>query len=174
VLKFIHQPQAAFWLTVAVMVAIPTVILVLLYGQSRIFFAMARDGLLPAAVARVNPKTKTPVLMTLIVGVAVSLIAGLFNLDQIAEMANAGTLIAFIGVAGSVIVLRLRQPNRERIFKTPLWWLVAPFCVIGCAYLFGAGLTMKTKTLCLYWGAIGLVIYLTYGAWRSKLAKAGE
>lgn len=174
VLKYLKQPDAAQWLTAAVMIAIPTVILVLLYGQSRIFFAMARDGILPQAVARVNPRTKTPVMMTLIVGVVVALIAGLFNLDQIAEMANAGTLIAFIGVALSVIVLRLREPNRERVFKVPLWWLVAPFCVLGCAYLFGVGLTHLTQKLCLVWGVIGLVIYLAYGAWRSNLAKAGK
>jgi len=171
VLKFLNQPEAAQWLTAAVMIAIPTVILVLLYGQSRIFFAMARDGLLPQAVARVNPKTKTPVLMTLIVGVVVALVAGLFKLDQIAEMANAGTLIAFVGVSLSVIVLRLRQPNRERLFKVPLWWLVAPFCVVGCAYLFGVGLTHLTKVLCLVWGAIGLVIYFLYGMHKSNLAR---
>jgi APA family basic amino acid/polyamine antiporter len=171
VLKFLNQPQAAGWLTAAVMIAIPTVILVLLYGQSRIFFAMARDGLLPQAVARVNPKTKTPLLMTMIVGGIVALVAGLFKLDQIAEMANAGTLIAFVGVSLSVIVLRLRQPDRERLFKVPLWWLVAPFCVIGCAYLFAVGLTHLTKVLCLVWAGIGLVIYFLYGVHKSKLAR---
>lgn len=172
VLEYLNQPAAAKWLTVAVMVAIPTVILVLLYGQSRIFFAMARDGLLPSGMAKVNPKTKTPVLMTLIVGGLVAVVAGLFNLDLIAEMANAGTLIAFIGVALSVIILRLRDPNRARVFKVPLVWVIAPFCVLGCAYLFGAGLTTVTKTLSLYWGLIGLAIYLLYGAWKSKLAKS--
>ncbi len=172
VLKYLGAAKAAGWLTAAVMIAIPTVILVLLYGQSRIFFAMARDGLLPQAVARVNPKTKTPLLMTVIVGVVVSLIAGLFKLDQIAEMANAGTLIAFVGVALSVIVLRFRQPGRERLFKTPLWWLTAPFCVLGCAYLFGVGLTHLTQVLCLVWGGIGLVIYLLYGVSHSKLRQS--
>ena len=170
VLKFIQQPDAARWLTAAVIIAVPTVILVLLYGQSRIFFVMSRDGLLPQSFSRVNRKTGTPVLLTIGTGCLVAVIAGTVPLAEIGLLANAGTLAAFIAVALSVIVLRLRDPGRERVFRTPLVWFVAPLCVVGCAYLFLVGLTRTTQTLFLVWAAIGLVIYFLFGAWKSKLA----
>ena len=171
VLRFLQAPQAANWLTGAVIVAVPTVILVLLYGQSRIFFVMSRDGLLPRGFSKVNPKTRTPVTLTLITGALVAVIAGVVPLADIGLLANAGTLAAFIAVALSVIVLRLREPSRPRIFKTPLWWITAPICVLGCAYLFAAGLTHLTQTLFLIWGVIGLVVYFLFGVWRSNLAR---
>jgi APA family basic amino acid/polyamine antiporter len=174
ILKHLHAAQAATWLTVAVLVAVPTVILVLLYGQSRIFFVMSRDGLLPEGFSKVNPKTKTPIGLTIGVGVLVALIAGTVPLADIGELANAGTLAAFIAVALSVIVLRFKDPGRKRVFKTPLWWLTAPLCVIGCAYLFIAGLPKLTHQMFLIWGGVGLVFYLLYGAWRSKLARGQQ
>jgi APA family basic amino acid/polyamine antiporter len=174
ILKFLKQPQAATWLTVAVLVAVPTVILVLLYGQSRIFFVMSRDGLLPESFSKVNPKTRTPVMLTLGTGVLVAIVAGTVPLADIGVLANAGTLAAFIAVALSVIVLRLRDPNRERSFKTPLVWVTAPLCVVGCAYLFVVGLPHLTHMLFLIWGGIGLLVYLLFGAWRSKLARGQQ
>ena len=174
ILKHLNSPQAATWLTVAVLVAVPTVILVLLYGQSRIFFVMSRDGLLPEGFSKVNPKTKTPIALTLGTGVLVALVAGTVPLADIGVLANAGTLAAFIAVALSVIVLRLKQPERKRVFKTPLVWVTAPLCVVGCAYLFIVGLPHLTHVLFLVWGGIGLALYLCYGAWRSKLARGEQ
>jgi APA family basic amino acid/polyamine antiporter len=171
ILKHLNHSQAATWLTVAVLVAVPTVILVLLYGQSRIFFVMSRDGLLPRGFSTVNPKTRTPIALTIGTGVLVSLVAGTVPLADIGVLANAGTLAAFIAVALSVIVLRLRDPNRQRVFKTPLVWVVAPLCVVGCAYLFVAGLPRLTHLLFLGWGGIGLVFYFLFGVWQSNLAK---
>jgi APA family basic amino acid/polyamine antiporter len=174
ILKYLKSPEAATWLTVAVLVAVPTVILVLLYGQSRIFFVMSRDGLLPEGFSRVNPKTKTPIALTLGTGAVVALFAGIVPLADIGELANAGTLAAFIAVALSVIVLRIKQPGRERTFKTPLVWVTAPVCVLGCAYLFVVGLPHLTHMMFLIWGGVGLVIYLSYGAWKSKLARGEQ
>ena len=174
ILKHLNSPQAATWLTVAVLVAVPTVILVLLYGQSRIFFVMSRDGLLPESFSKVNPKTRTPIALTLGTGALVAVVAGTVPLADIGVLANAGTLAAFIAVALSVIVLRLKQPERKRVFKTPLVWVTAPLCVVGCAYLFIVGLPHLTHVLFLVWGGIGLAFYLMYGAWRSKLARGEQ
>jgi hypothetical protein len=96
----------------AAIVALPTVILVLMYGQSRIFFVMARDGLLPERLSRVSKTRGTPVLMTVLTGIVVAVLAATLKLDQIVLLANAGTLCAFIAVALCMLVLRLREPNR--------------------------------------------------------------
>ena len=174
ILDYLKQDWAAQILTAAVIIALPSVILVLLFGQSRIFFVMSRDGLLPESISRVNKKTGTPVALTIATGIVVALVAGMVPLADIGVLANAGTLAAFMAVALSVIVLRIRQPGRERVFKTPLWWLVAPLCVLGCAYLFAVGLPDLTHKLFVGWAAVGLVFYLLFGAWRSKLARGEQ
>ncbi len=133
---------------------------------------MARDGLLPQGLAKVG-KRGTPVLMTVLTGIVVMVIAGVLKLEKIALLANAGTLIAFVAVALSMLVLRLRDPSRPRPFRTPLAWIVGPVCIVGCVYLFAVGLPRFTQLWCLYWNAGGLVIYLLYGASRSRLAKSG-
>jgi APA family basic amino acid/polyamine antiporter len=143
-----------------------------MYGQSRIFFVMARDGLLPAGLARVNAKTGTPVLMTLLTGALSALLSGLLSLKDIAELANAGTLWAFIAVGVAVIILRRREPNRPRVFSTPLWQVVAPAGILGCLYLFSS-LPSKTQLYFLYAHLIGAVIYVAYGMRKSVLARAG-
>jgi len=155
----------------AAVVALPTVILAFMYGQSRIFFVMARDGLLPPALSRVNAKTGTPVLMTLLTGALSALLSGLLSLKDIAELANAGTLAAFIAVGLSVIILRVRDPNRPRLFSTPLWQVVAPGAILGCLYLFYS-LPAKTQRYFLYAHLIGAAVYLLYGVRRSVLARA--
>ena len=151
-------------------VALPTVILVLMYGQSRIFFVMARDGLLPAALATVHKTRGTPVLMTAVTGVVVAVMAATLRLDEIALLANAGTLCAFVAVAVSMMVLRVRDPNRPRAFKTPLPWIVGPICVVGCVYLFFNGLPAFTQWWFLLWNAGGLLVYFAYSRRASKLA----
>jgi APA family basic amino acid/polyamine antiporter len=143
----------------AAIIALPTVILAFLYGQSRIFFAMARDGLLPQRLALVSSRTGTPVRITLVTAVLVAILAGLVPLDEIAALANAGTLLAFTAVAVCMIALRRREPDRPRRFRTPLVWLVGPAAILGCLYLFSS-LSSKTQIFFLCWNVAGLAYYL--------------
>ncbi len=168
-MKQLGQPEAAAIIAGAAVLAMPTVIMVFMFGQSRVFFAMARDGLLPKGLARVHPKLGTPVAVTLLTGVIAAIIAGFLPLKDIAELANAGTLAAFVAVAMSVILLRVREPSRPRRFHTPLWQVVAPAAVLGCLYLFWS-LLQATQLRFLIWNVIGLAVYLAYGRVRSALA----
>ena len=135
VMRTLEHPLAARLIGLAALVALPSVILVMMYGQSRIFFVMARDGLLPRALSKVSPRTGSPVLITGVTGVFVAAIAGFFRLDEIAELANAGTLLAFIAVAVCMMILRKRSPELPRVFKCPQPYLIGTLAVIGCAYL---------------------------------------
>uniref|UniRef100_B0T4A9 Amino acid permease-associated region n=1 Tax=Caulobacter sp. (strain K31) TaxID=366602 RepID=B0T4A9_CAUSK len=171
ILETLSHPRMAQLVALAAVVALPTVILAFMYGQSRIFFVMARDGLLPEALSRVNRKTGTPVLMTLLTGALSAVLSGLLSLKDIAELANAGTLAAFIAVGLSVIVLRRREPNRPRVFSTPLWQVVAPGAILGCLYLFSS-LPVKTQVYFLIAHLFGAVVYVAYGMRRSVLARA--
>jgi APA family basic amino acid/polyamine antiporter len=171
ILETLSHPRMAQVVALAAVVALPTVILAFMYGQSRIFFVMARDGLLPEALSRVNPKTGTPVLMTLLTGALSAGLSGLLSLKDIAELANAGTLAAFIAVGLSVIILRRREPSRPRVFSTPLWQVVAPGAILGCLYLFSS-LPAKTQIYFLIAHGIGAVVYIAYGMRKSLLAKA--
>jgi APA family basic amino acid/polyamine antiporter len=172
VLELLRQPIAAQLVAAAAIVALPTVILVLMYGQSRIWYVMARDGLLPESLAALHRTRGTPVAMTLVAGVAVILLASTLPLARIALLANAGTLAAFIAVALSLLVLRLREPARARIFRAPFGKTVAVLCILGCVYLFLNGLPRFTQVWFVFWNAIGLVVYLLYGMRRSRLATA--
>ncbi|HEY3779010.1 MAG TPA: amino acid permease [Rhizomicrobium sp.] len=173
VLELVRHPVAAQIVASAAIVALPTVILVLMYGQSRIWFVMARDGLLPERLARLHRTRGTPVVMTLVAGFWVVVLAATLPLDRIALLANAGTLAAFIAVALSLIVLRLREPERPRVFRVPLGIPLACICIAGCVYLFANGLPRFTQLWFLFWNAGGLVIYLLFGARRSRLAMEG-
>lgn len=170
ILSILNHPVAAQLVAAAVVIAIPSVILVLMYGQSRIFFVMARDGLLPRSLSVVHKVRGTPVTMTLITGAIVAAIAATLNLGQIAELANAGTLCAFVAVAASMLVLRIREPNQPRVFKTPMPWLIGPACIIGCLFLFFVGLSGFTQLWFVFWNAAGLLLYFTYSMRRSNLA----
>jgi APA family basic amino acid/polyamine antiporter len=173
ILNSLKHGVAAQVVASAAIIALPTVILVLMYGQSRIFFVMARDGLLPPPLAVVHRTRGTPVLMTALTGIVVAVLAATLKLDQIALLANAGTLCAFVAVALSMLVLRARDPGRVRPFRTPLPWIVGPVCIVGCLYLFLNGLPAFTQWWFLFWNAIGIIFYFAYGAWRSRLARAG-
>jgi APA family basic amino acid/polyamine antiporter len=151
-------------------VAIPTVIYAFLYGQSRIFFVMARDGLLPPALAQVSTRTGAPVRMTLVTAVAVAILAGLAPLDQIAALANAGTLAAFTAVSVCLLVLRWRVPDQPRIYRAPLAWIVGPAAIGGCLYLFW-NLQTETKLFFAIWNLLGLGAYL---GWRLRAPRAAE
>jgi basic amino acid/polyamine antiporter, APA family len=171
VLKGLGQPTAASLIAGAAVVAMPTVIMVFMYGQSRVFFAMARDGLLPRRLAAVDVRG-VPYAVTLMTGAIAAVIAGVMPLDEIASLANAGTLAAFIATAAAVMVLRRTRPGLERPFTTPLIWVVAPAAVLGCLYLF-TSLTAKTIAFFFVWNVLGVAVYLLYGRARSRLAAAG-
>ena len=111
-LRQLGQPVAAHLIALAAVIALPSVILVMMYGQSRVFFVMARDGLLPRGLAKISPRTGAPTRITLITGTSIALVAGIFRLDEIAELANAGTLIAFMAVGACLMILRRRSPVR--------------------------------------------------------------
>ncbi|MBS0274362.1 MAG: amino acid permease [Proteobacteria bacterium] len=172
ILDNLHHGFEAQLVAGAAIVALPTVILVLMYGQSRIFFVMARDGLLPQSLSAVHKTRGTPVLMTAVTGLVVAAMAATLRLDEIALLANAGTLCAFVAVAVSMLVLRMRDPNRPRAFRTPLPWVVGPICIVGCVYLFFNGLPTFTQWWFLLWNGIGLLVYFAYSMRASRLANA--
>ncbi|MET3726332.1 amino acid permease [Sphingomonas trueperi] len=170
VLRTLGHPFAAWAIAAAALVALPSVILVMMYGQSRIFFVMARDGLLPRSLAKVSPRTGAPVLVTGITGLFVAAVAGFLRLDEIAELANAGTLIAFIAVGVCMMLLRRRAPDAPRIFRCPQPYLVGTLAVLGCLYLLFS-LPEKTLVRFLIWNVAGLAVYFLYGRARSVLAR---
>ncbi|SFG35739.1 amino acid/polyamine/organocation transporter, APC superfamily [Novosphingobium sp. CF614] len=170
VLRVLGHPFAAWAIAGAALVALPSVILVMMYGQSRIFFVMARDGLLPRALAKVSPRTGAPVLVTGITGLFVAAVAGFFRLDEIAELANAGTLVAFIAVGLCMMLLRRRAPEIPRIFRCPAPYLVGTMAVLGCLYLLSS-LPEKTLVRFAIWNLIGLLVYALYGRSRSLLVR---
>jgi APA family basic amino acid/polyamine antiporter len=154
----------------AAFLALPSVILVMLFGQTRIFFVMSRDGLLPEKLSTIHPKWKTPHIITAITGVAVTFAAAFLPVGQLADIANAGTLFAFFMVAISVMILRRTQPDRKRPFRTPLLWLVGPATVIGCVYLY-VSLPAKAMLVLPLWGGLGLLFYYAYGYRRSHVGR---
>jgi len=147
-----------------------SVILVMLLGQSRVFWTMSRDGLLPPFVNKVHPKFQTPWITTIITGIAVMIPAAFFTVREAGSLVSIGTLLAFVIVSIGIIVLRVREPNLPRAFKTPWVWFVAPMGVISALYLM-ASLPWRTWERLLIWFGIGIVIYFAYGVRKSKLAK---
>ena len=170
ILREINQGWAARVLGASAVIALPTVILAFFFGQSRIFFTVARDGLLPASLARVS-KRGTPVRITIFTAIVVSIIAGLVPLADIAALANAGTLAAFVAVCAAMLVLRVREPDRIRKFRTPLPWVIGIGGILGCLYLF---ISLPTKTQLFFLGAqgIGLILYAIYGSGAAARARA--
>ncbi|HZH43411.1 MAG TPA: amino acid permease [Lysobacter sp.] len=173
ILRELGQGKAATVIAAVAVIALPTVLLAFLYGQSRIFFVMSRDGLLPRGLSKVSPRTGTPVATTLFTAVLVAALAGVARLDEIAALANAGTLAAFIAVGVCLLVLRRRDPARTRVFRTPLAWLVGPLAILGCLYLF-VSLPQRTQVWFLLWNLFGLVVYLAYGRRASLLARGQD
>ena len=170
ILREIGAGWAARLLGASAVIALPTVILAFFYGQSRIFFTVARDGLLPPSLARVSSRG-TPVRITLFTAVIVSIVAGIFPLAEIAALANAGTLAAFIAVCAAMLVLRRRDPGAKRTFRAPLAWLIGPFGIAGCIYLF-ISLPSQTQLFFLVAQLIGLGLYAIYGSGAADRARA--
>ncbi|HET9335762.1 MAG TPA: amino acid permease [Sphingomicrobium sp.] len=170
ILREIGQGWAAKILAVSAVVALPTVILAFFYGQSRIFFVMARDGLLPQGLANVS-KRGSPVRITAFTAVVVSVIAGIFPLADIAALANAGTLAAFVAVCAAMLTMRRRDPQAPRRFTTPLPWVVGLIGIAGCIYLFWS-LPVKTQTYFLIWNVGGLILYMLYSSRTAEKVRA--
>ncbi|GAO39806.1 putative amino acid transporter [Sphingomonas changbaiensis NBRC 104936] len=167
-LRALGHPVVSWVVASAALVALPSVILVMMYGQSRIFFAMARDGLLPRRLSSVSKRTGTPVFVTGITCLFVSLIAAFFDVGEIAALANAGTLLAFISVGVCLMVLRRRAPEMPRVFRCPAPYLIGSLAVLGCIYLL-VSLPSSTLIRFLIWNAIGLVVYFVYSRARSMV-----
>jgi APA family basic amino acid/polyamine antiporter len=146
-----------------------SVILVQLLGQSRVFYAMSRDGLLPPFIRRIHPHFRTPYITSMITGVAVAIPAAILPVRDAAKLVSIGTLLAFVIVCTGVLVLRIREPNLHRPFKTPMVWFVAPMGTLSAAYLM-AYLDKETWIRLLVWLVIGLTIYFTYSRSHSLLA----
>jgi APA family basic amino acid/polyamine antiporter len=141
-----------------------------MYGQTRIFFVMARDGLLPPVLSRIHPRFHTPHIITMITGIFVALFASVFPVESLADISNSGTLLAFLAVAVGVLVLRVRDPARRRPFRAPVVWVTAPLAAVGCTFLFFS-LSNYTLELFAGWATVGLVIYFLYGRTRSNVAR---
>lgn len=170
VLRQIGFSEIGNMLGIAAFLALPSVILVLLFAQTRIFFVMSRDGLLPEVLSRVHPKWQTPYVVTAITGAVVGIGAAFFPVGQLADIANAGTLYAFAMVAVAVMVLRRTAPDAARSFRTPALWLVGPATIAGCVFLF-LNLPFEAMMVLPIWGAIGVAIYFAYGRARSHLVR---
>lgn len=163
---------ASQFVGLAAFLAMPAVVLMMLFGQTRIFFAMARDRLLPfnESLTRIHSKFKTPYVVTLITGIGVTIFAALFPVGILADISNSGTLFAFMTVASGVIILRRRDPHRPRPFRTPAIWLLGPLALGSCIFLFWS-LSLRTKTMFVCWTLTGLVVYALYGYRKSPLRK---
>lgn len=146
------------------------VVMILMLGQTRVAFAMARDGLLPPALAKVHPTFRTPWVITAGTGVAVAVIGGLVDLETLVHLVSIGTLFAFVLVSLGVVVLRRTRPDLPRAFRTPAVWVVAVGSALLCLYLM-LNLTGGTWVRFLAWMAIGIVFYAAYGRTHSRLAR---
>lgn len=155
----------------AAFLALPSVILMMLFGQTRVFFAMARDRLLPfhESLSKVHPRFNTPHVVTLITGAGVTIFAAFFPVGLLADISNTGTLFAFMAVALGVLILRRRDPHHHRPFRTPGVWVVGPLALAGCAFLLFS-LPIQTQITFIVWTFAGLVVYGLYGYRKNPLA----
>src|SRR5215212_1909569 len=170
VLRTIGYQRIGDLMGIAAFIALPSVVLMMMFGQTRIFFVMARDGLLPDKLASVHPRFRTPHIVTAVTGVGVMLAAAFLPVGKLADYSNSGTLFAFMMVAISVLVLRRTAPGRKRPFRTPAIALVAPLAIIGCIALYVMLPPIAILVLPV-WGAVGLLLYFGYSRSRSHVGR---
>jgi APA family basic amino acid/polyamine antiporter len=157
-------------INIGAIAGLASVVLVMLMGQPRIFFSMSRDGLLPPVFGKVHPKFQTPYITTILTGCVAAVVAGFFPIGLLGELVSIGTLLAFVIVCAGVIVLRYKNPNLERPFRTPLVPLVPILGIISCGALM-AGLPKDTWIRLIVWMVIGFLIYFVYGRSHSKIGR---
>jgi APA family basic amino acid/polyamine antiporter len=170
--RSVDQGAIATIISVGALAGLTTVMMILMIGQSRIFFAMSRDRLLPPVFADVSERTGTPIRTTVTTGVAVAAMAALLPLTELAHLVNIGTLFAFVVVALGVIILRRTRPDLDRPFKTPFMPVLPILSVLASLYLM-LNLTADTWVRFAVWMALGLVVYALYGRRRSRLGAEG-
>jgi APA family basic amino acid/polyamine antiporter len=167
--RSVGKPGFATIISIGALIGLTTVMMILMLGQSRVFFAMSRDRMLPPMFARVNQRTGTPVRTTITTGVAVAVISTFVPLSELAELVNIGTLFAFILVAIGVMVLRRKRPDLKRAFRCPGVPLVPILAILTSFYLM-LNLPAATWIRFVVWMVIGLAIYFLYGAPHSRLS----
>jgi APA family basic amino acid/polyamine antiporter len=170
VLRTVGYQRIGDLMGIAAFIALPSVVLMMMFGQTRIFFVMARDGLLPDKLASVHPRFRTPHIVTAVTGVGVMLAAAFLPVGKLADYSNSGTLFAFMMVAVSVLVLRRTDPNRKRPFRTPAVGIIAPVAILGCIALYVMLPPIAIAVLPV-WGAVGLLIYFGYSRARSHVGR---
>jgi APA family basic amino acid/polyamine antiporter len=161
---------AAGLVGVGAVAGLTTVMLVLFYGLSRVFFAMSRDGLLPHFFSHINTKTLTPVRIVVLCGITMASISAFVPIGELAELVNIGTLFAFMIVCSGVLILRYTRPDLQRPFKTPLMPYTPILGVLSCGYLI-LNLPWFTMARFIVWMLIGIVVYFLFGRSNSALAK---
>ncbi len=164
----VGQPWAVFIITTAATIGLVSVMLVMMLGQTRVFLGMAKDGLMPKFFSKIHPTFQTPWKSTILVGLVVSLVASFTPIGVLSDMTSFGTLFAFAMVCLAVLILRQREPNRDRPFKTPALMLIAPLGIITNVALMSL-LDSKAQQFALIWMAIGLVVYFIYSRNKSNL-----
>jgi APA family basic amino acid/polyamine antiporter len=169
--KAVDRPAFATIISIGAVAGLTTVVLILLLGQSRVFFAMSRDGLLPDWLSAVHPRFGTPYRSTILMGVAAAVLAGFIPLAALAELVNIGTLFAFLVVSIAVLILRRTRPDLRRGFRTPWVPLVPVLSVLGCLFIM-INLPVETWVRFLVWMLIGFVVYFLYSRWHSHMHRA--
>jgi basic amino acid/polyamine antiporter, APA family len=170
ILRQVSNPLFGNLVGLAAALALPSVVLLMMYGQTRIFFVMARDGLLPERLSAVHERFRTPYIVTIVTGIVVAIAAAFLPVGTLADYSNAGTLFAFAAVSLGVMILRAKDPSRPRPFRTPALYVVAPLSIAGCLLLF-VNLNNESKLLFVSWTALGLVLYFLYGYRHSNLGR---
>ena len=170
VLREIGWEKIGNLLGLTAFLALPSVVLMMLFGQTRIFFVMSRDGLLPEVLSRIHPRFKTPHIVTYVTGLGVMAAAAFLPVGKLADISNSGTLFAFMVVAFTVMILRIKDKSRVRPFRTPIVWLIGPLAVLGCITLFFF-LPADAKLVFPIWSGIGLIFYFLYGYRKSHVGR---
>ena len=170
VLDTIGYPALGRLVGLAAVIALPSVVLMMMFGQTRVFFTMARDGLLPDKLASVHPRYRTPHVVTIVTGIGALIAAAVLPVGKLADYSNSGTLFAFLMVAIAVMVLRKTDPGRKRPFRTPALYIIAPMAIIGCLVLYFS-LPLTAILVLPVWGGIGLLVYFFYSRPRSHVGR---